>query len=44
MFLSWVSANKKAKKIRGGKQDILAEQVRGILQKADQQLILMVRQ
>jgi len=44
MFLHWMTANKKEKKVRNRRADLVTEQVRDLLTKADQTLILMVRQ
>lgn len=41
MSLPWIAVKKKVKIT---KTDLIIEQVRGILQKEDQKLILMVRQ
>jgi len=44
MLIDWFSSTKKSKRQDRKRIDVVAEQVRGILQKADQKIILMVRQ
>jgi hypothetical protein len=42
MSFAWITNNKK--RVRVTRKDVMAEQVRDLLTKADQKLILMVRQ
>lgn len=43
MSFTWITAIKKDKRVRVQRPDVLTEQVKLLLQKADQKLILMVR-
>lgn len=43
MFLQWITNPKKERRERRRSVDLVSEQVKKILAKADQQIILMVR-